>query len=149
MTVNKDGDRCCKGALGIRIFGRTWRQVISELNLTKSSHPSLLLWRFCFKNYWNNMYSSIVAKLSMSSAMLENLLWLDYRSNKRLVFRVSHMKTRISPKSAKPSAFRSRMFSRPSKPAKPAVLGIWESIKHEFRICQVYRFQNWYQSNTP
>ena len=25
----------------------------------------------------------------------------------------------------------------------------WESIKHRFRVFQVYRFQNWYQSNTP
>ena len=36
-----------------------------------------------------------------------------------------------------------------SRPAKPAVFGIGESIKHKFRVFQVYRFQNWYQSNTP
>ena len=53
------------------------------------------------------------------------------------------MKLRISPKSAKPSAF------WPAKPAKPAVFGIGESIKHKFRVFQVYRFQNRYQSNTP
>ena len=34
-------------------------------------------------------------------------------------------KTGISPKSAKPSACWSRRLSRPSKPAKPAVFGIW------------------------
>ena len=66
-----------------------------------------------------------------------------------LVLKVSQIKMRISPKSAKPSAFQSRGFSRPFKPAKPAVFGIWESIKHKFRVWQVYRFQNWYQSNTP
>ena len=59
------------------------------------------------------------------------------------------MKWRISPKSAKPSAFSSKRFSRSAKPAKPAVFGIGESIKHKFRVFQVYRFQNWYQSNTP
>ena len=59
------------------------------------------------------------------------------------------MKSKISPKSAKPSAFWSRKFSRPAKPAKPAVFGIRESIKHKFRVFQVYRSQNWYQSNTP
>ena len=42
------------------------------------------------------------------------------------------MKTRISPESAKP-AFWSRRFRRPSKPAKPAVVGIRESIKDEFK----------------
>ena len=46
------------------------------------------------------------------------------------LFRVSQMKTRISPKHAKPSVFWSRTFSRPLKPAKPAVFGIFESIKH-------------------
>ena len=25
----------------------------------------------------------------------------------------------------------------------------WESIKHKFQVFQAYRFQNWYQSNTP
>ena len=39
-----------------------------------------------------------------------------------LVSKVPQMKTRISPKSAKPSAFWSRRLSRPSKLAKPAVL---------------------------
>ena len=29
--------------------------------------------------------------------------------------------------------------SHMSKPAKHAVFGIWDSIKHEFRVCQVYR----------
>ena len=59
------------------------------------------------------------------------------------------MKSKISPKSAKPSACWSRRFSRPAKPAKPAVFEIGESIKHKFRLFQVYRFQNWYQSNIP
>ena len=58
------------------------------------------------------------------------------------------MKSRISPKSAKPSALWSRRFSRPAKPTKPAVFGIGESIKRKFRFFQAYRFQNWYQSNT-
>ena len=34
------------------------------------------------------------------------------------------------------------------KSAKPAIFGIGESIKHKFRVLQVYLFQNWYQSNT-
>ena len=59
------------------------------------------------------------------------------------------MKSRISAKSAKPSAFWSKRFSRPAKPAKPAVFRIWESIKHKFCVFRAYRFQNWYQSNTP
>ena len=45
-------------------------------------------------------------------------------------------------RSVKP-ALQSRRFSRPSKPANPAVLGIWESIKHEFWVYLVYHFQNW------
>ena len=40
-------------------------------------------------------------------------------------------------------------FSRPSNHAKLAVFGVLESIKHKFRVYQAYRFQNWYQSNTP
>ena len=52
------------------------------------------------------------------------------------------MKSRISPKSAKPFAFWSRWFSRPPKSAKPAVFGIGKSIKHKFRVFQVYRLQN-------
>ena len=39
-----------------------------------------------------------------------------------------------------PSAFWSRSLSRP---AKPAVFGTGESIKHIFRVLQVYRFQNY------
>ena len=58
------------------------------------------------------------------------------------------MKSRISSKSAKPHATWSRRLSRPSKPAKLVALGIGESIKHKLRVVQVYRFQNWYQSNT-
>ena len=50
---------------------------------------------------------------------------------------------------AKPSAFWSRRFRRPSKPAKPVAFGIRKSIKHEFEVYRVCRFQNWYQSNTP
>ena len=52
------------------------------------------------------------------------------------------------PKSAKPSACWSRRVGRPLEPAKPAVFGIWSSIKHKFRVFQVYRFQNWHRSNT-
>ena len=43
-------------------------------------------------------------------------------------------KLKIAPKSAKPSAFWSRRFSKPAKPAKPAVFGIGESIKHKFWV---------------
>ena len=74
------------------------------------------------------------------------------RSNvqSRLVFRVWQMKSRISSKkSAKPCAFWSRRFSSPAKLAIPAVFGTEESIKHKFLVFQVYRFQCWYQSNTP
>ena len=78
---------------------------------------------------------------------------IDYRSNASKVtsFSDSQVKSRISAKSAKPSAFSSRRFSRPAKPAKPAkpaVFLIGESIKRKFRVFQVYRSQNWYQSNT-
>ena len=56
------------------------------------------------------------------------------------------MKSRISQKSAKPSASWSRRFSRP---VKPAVFRIGESIKHKFRVFQVYSFRKWYQRSTP
>ena len=62
-------------------------------------------------------------------------------------FQIFAMKTTVFPKPAKLSVMHSRMFSRPSKPAKPAAFGISESIKHECRVCLVYHFQNWYQSN--
>ena len=39
------------------------------------------------------------------------------------------MKTRISPKSAKPSPFLEQKNHKPSKPAKPAIFGIWESME--------------------
>ena len=56
------------------------------------------------------------------------------RKQIHLVFRILHMKLRISPKSAKPFAFCGKRFSRPAKPAKsakPTVFGTGESIKNK------------------
>lgn len=58
-------------------------------------------------------------------------------SYKQLVFN-SPWGMRISPKFAKPSAFQSRRFRRPSKVTKTTTYGNLGITKHEFRIYQVY-----------
>ena len=110
------------------------------------------------KIFQNSRFQIYPGEDEVSSWKMQRRVWClatkskvtDYRSNASKVASFSEFcKWNRESLQSLPNLlpFWSRRSSRPAKPAKPAVFGIGESIKHKFRIFQVYRFQNWYQQD--